>query len=88
MNLYNMDRADGTHLYSALQQGVETPCYNINQAYGFWNDHKLVVFWKYSLGTGSIKPTAFGRRCLAEKDMIRPVVSIISCHYDHDSYRN
>jgi len=43
MNLYNMDRADGTHLNSALQQGVETPCYNINQAYGFWNDHKLIV---------------------------------------------
>jgi len=62
MNLYNMDRADGTHLNSALQQGVETPCYNMNQAYGFWNDHKLVVFWKYSLGTGSTKPMIFGRK--------------------------
>jgi hypothetical protein len=44
MNLYNMDRADGTHLNSALQQGVETPCYNINQACGFQNENKLVVF--------------------------------------------
>jgi hypothetical protein len=44
MNPYNMDRADGTHLNSALQQGVETPCYNMNQAYGFQNENKLVVF--------------------------------------------
>jgi hypothetical protein len=36
-----MDRADGTPLTNYLRQGVETPCYNMNQAYGFLAELKL-----------------------------------------------
>jgi hypothetical protein len=36
-----MFRADGTPLTNHLRQGVETPCYNMNQAAGFLAELKL-----------------------------------------------